>query len=554
MRPLPSVPGKAHISTKAFASNAVVPSAPSVAASSERNSLGVLPVLSDAELGQVISRHEEPLGKRHLVGISREGSAFRPLNINAKDWVRAADGSWEAGFNLTSAGARGMRSRLSISGTSPQLSIDFYGQQKQPGQRLHWDRDALVNATGVWSPVTQGETQFVALRTQGLEPPSLTVTVHAVSHWFTDLKESSPATGKSASCHEDVACVPNPSIAYLNAVRSTTRLSYVENGLSYVCTGTLLSDGDQSSEAPYILTAAHCIDSAAAAATVVSFWNFEARSCGAKNAGDFIQVAGGARLLHTNASSDVTLLMLNQLAPAGAYFSGWDPNPPQSGESGISLHHPRGDLKKVSVAQLLANPASSTANFTTVAWLSGTTEPGSSGAGLFTLAGNEYRVRGSLLGGTASCGTSGHPQHAANRDLYSRLDSDYPRLKALMLSGPKPLSDYSDMWSSPDEPGWLLNIRQTADQTLLLVWNTYDDEGKPVWYVSLGGQWSSIRRFSGPLYRGTGSAYRQTWKSTQFGLHQVGEMGVEFLADGSARLNATVQGTSISRTITRAGF
>lgn len=553
--PFPAVSGKAQVGAKALTAKQEAPPIPSNAASSARNSLGTLPALSNAELGQVIAQQEELRSKRFLVGIARDGSSFRTLRLDAKDWIRAADGSWEAGFNLTSAGARGLRSRISIAGTFPQLDVDFHGQKLAPGQRMYWDRDTLVNAAGVWSPVTLGETQYVALRMPGAAPPSLIVTVHAVSHWFTDFKESIASTGASASCQEDVACVPNPSAAYQNAVRSTARLSYVENGQSYVCTGTLLSDGDQSSEAPYILTAAHCIDSPAAAATLVTFWNFEARSCGAKSAGDYVQVAGGARLLHTNANSDVSLLMLNQLAPVGAYFAGWDANPPQSGESGISLHHPRGDLKKVSVAQLVASGGNgSPTNFSTVAWLSGTTEPGSSGAGLFTLAGNEYRVRGTLLGGTATCGTSGQPQHAANRDLYSRLDADYPRLKALMLSGPKPLSDYSDVWSSPEETGWLLNIRQTSDQTLLLVWNTYDDEGKPVWYVSLGGKWSSIRRYSGPLYRGSGSAYRQAWKSSQFGLQQVGEMGVEFQADGSARLDATVQGANISRAITRAGF
>lgn len=548
---LPAVPGKTLTAAKRYAAPGTLPPAPE----SARQSIGALPVLTSAELGQVIAQQQELSTKRFLVGIARDGAPFKTLHIERQAWTRAGDGGWETGFNLSSAGARGLRSRVTISGAFQQLAVDFHGSQPATAQRMHWDSDPLLGAQGTWSPLTLGEKQTIVLRTSAAQPPSLTVTVLGVSHWFTDLKESSAQVGTAASCQEDVTCIPNPSVAYQNAVRSTARLSYVENGQSYVCTGTLLSDGDQSSEAPYILTAAHCIDSATAAATVVSFWNFEARTCGAKSASDYIQVTGGARLLHTNAGSDVTLLMLNQLAPAGAYFAGWDPNPPQAGESGISLHHPRGDLKKVSVAQLLGTSATGgSANFSSVAWLSGTTEPGSSGAGLFTLSGNEYRLRGTLLGGTATCSTSGQPQHAANRDLYSRLDTDYPRLKALMLSGPKPLNDYSDVWTSPEETGWLLNIRQTSDQNLLMVWNTYDEEGKPIWYVSLGGKWASIRRYTGPLYRGTGSAYLQTWKSAQFNLQQVGDIGVEFMADGSARLDATVQGAAISRAIARAGF
>lgn len=548
---LPAIPGKSQIGMKREVTPSEIPPAPERAGPS----IGSFPVLSAAELGQAISQKEEFTSKRLLVGIARDGNLLKTLRIDAQSWARSADGSWATSFNLTSSGARGLRSRLTISGAFEQLTVDFHGSPLASGQRMHWDRDPLVNAQGIWSPLTLGDKQIITLRTTAPQPPSLAVTALGVSHWFTDLKESSAQVGMAASCQEDVACVPNPSVAYQNAVRSTARLSYIENGQSYVCTGTLLSDGDQTSESPYILTAAHCIDSAAAAATLVTFWNFEARACGAKSAGEYIQVTGGARLLHTNSNSDVTLLMLNQLAPAGAHFAGWDPNPPQAGDSGISLHHPRGDLKKVSVAQLVGGSATAGAsNFSSVAWLSGTTEPGSSGAGLFTLSGNEYRLRGTLLGGTATCSTSGQPQHAANRDLYSRLDADYPRLKTLMLSGPKPLSDYSDVWSSPDETGWLLNIRQTSDQNLLMVWNTYDEEGRPIWYVSLGGKWTSIRRYSGPLYRGTGSAYLQTWKSTQFNLQQVGDMGLEFLADGTARLDATVQGSSIRRAIARASF
>ena len=459
---LPFIQGKPGIGAKRSGQDVV--GAP--AARSRTQLLGALPAASAFELDRITTQRREMDSKRVMVGIARP-AAFKQMILSADHWTRSADSGWETGFHASSLGAKGLRARLIVSGLNQSLSADFHGRKSAPGQRVTLASEPVGNFTAFWTPFTEGETQYITLRSHADSPPaSLAVTMDLISHWPADVKEAVATTGMSATCEEDVACVPNPSAAYLNAIRSTARLSFVENGQSYLCTGTLLSDGDTASEAPYVLTAAHCIDSAATAATLVSFWRFEAPTCGAKNAADYVQVSGGARLLHANSATDVSLLMLNQLAPVGAYFAGWDPNPPSAGESGIALHHPRGDVKKVSVAQLVgATGGSDGAMFTSVAWLAGTTEPGSSGAGLFTLAGSEYRLRGALLGGTASCLTSGQPQNIANRDLFSRLDTDYPRLKSLMLEGPKPLSDYSDVWSAPDETGWILNIRQAADRT-----------------------------------------------------------------------------------------
>lgn len=546
-----SIPGKPMAATKSAGVSA--PIAP--AAQALTQSLVALPAPTPQETQDWSARLAQTDNKRFLVGMARPVTTPN-RQLSKADWTQTGDG-WETGFAIKSTGARGLRVRLALAGLPAGSWVDVQG----PGvsQRLSWNsvkaEQAAAETAGAWLPHTSGDTQWVSLRVTGDAPPAfVTAAVTMMSHWMMDLKDT-PTVGQSASCQEDIACVPNPSPAYMNAVRSTARLSFIENGLSYVCTGTLLSDGDTASEAPYLLTAAHCIDTAAAAATLVSFWNFEANACGSKSAATYVQVSGGARLLHVNSTTDVSLLMLNQPAPAGAWFAGWDANPPGSNESGISLHHPRGDLKKVSVAQMMGatNAGSGNASFTSVAWLSGTTEPGSSGAALFTLSSNEYKVRGALLGGSATCTTSGQPQNSANRDLYSRLDTDYVRLRDIMLSGPKPLQDYSDVWMNPGELGWVLNIRQGSDQNLFVVWNTYDDTGAPQWFVALGGKWSSVTRYSATLYRGSGTPYRQVWKSAQFAMQAVGTLNLDFAASG-AQMTVDMNGMQINRPIARAGL
>ena len=118
---------------------------------------------------------------------------------------------------------------------------------------------------------------------------------------------------------------------------------------------------------------------------------------------DRTQLTAGATYIYNNPGADVLLLRLNDPAPAGAFFAGWDPNAIPVGASVITIHHPEGDLKKVSEGSVLrySSPpvlGGATAPFSEVRWGSGTTEGGSSGAGLFTFDGSQYLLRGGLWG------------------------------------------------------------------------------------------------------------------------------------------------------------
>jgi PKD repeat protein len=106
---------------------------------------------------------------------------------------------------------------------------------------------------------------------------------------------------------------------------------------------------------------------------------------------------------------------LNSTPPAShnVYYAGWD----RSGTAPtnqIGIHHPSGDIKKISFDD---DPASQ-ANFGGAAcwhiidWEDGTTEPGSSGSPLFD---QNHRIIGQLFGGSASCSNNVD-------DYYGRFD------------------------------------------------------------------------------------------------------------------------------------
>jgi hypothetical protein len=87
------------------------------------------------------------------------------------------------------------------------------------------------------------------------------------------------------------------------------------------------------------------------------------------------------------------------------------------------LHHPNGDLKKWSQGSMQGYQLHSDgSSFAQVQYGLGTTEPGSSGAGLLTYfsGGGYYEVRGGLWQGAASC------SDPAGIDEYSRLENMLP--------------------------------------------------------------------------------------------------------------------------------
>lgn len=146
-------------------------------------------------------------------------------------------------------------------------------------------------------------------------------------------------------------------------------------------------------------------------------------------------MAGGAAYLYSDPNTDGMLLRLNGTPPAGSEFAGWDYALLPTSSNIIGIHHPSGDAKKVSSGQQLSRDADQNE----VAWLSGTTEGGSSGSGLFTTDSTGYHLRGGLLGGNASCANTGSIGNAGNRDYYSRFDLVFPNIATYLAPVPGPL-------------------------------------------------------------------------------------------------------------------
>ena len=107
---------------------------------------------------------------------------------------------------------------------------------------------------------------------------------------------------------------------------------------------------------------------------------------------------------------------------------GWDRSG-NSGNPGVCIHHPGGDLKKISTVAY--QPLSTTMSWK-VQWKStengyGTTEQGSSGSPLLTA---EHKVIGQLFTGSSSC------SNLSGEDYFRRFDISWNGNNNISCNGP----------------------------------------------------------------------------------------------------------------------
>ena len=392
------------------------------------------------------------------IGVGRqldsEGTTL--LAQPALSWRALGHGA-SARLEITSPDALAVRVGLQIASLHPDVELRFAGSD-------HPDRVVAVvtareaqrqiDAQGLyWTPGTDGQTQLIEIYrpahvSASLARVSAPQLMHLLANSRSDFKILEKI-GESASCNVDTACrVAELGDRFVKAKNAVAHMTFVknENGQTgtFICTGTLLNDTVTGTQAPYFYSAHHCISDQGVASTLNTYWRYEATSCNSGVSQAVTALTRGATYLYSSGETDALLLLLADPAPAGAEFSGWDAAALPANSAILGIHHPSGDAKKVSSGQQI--PASSDATHNGVAWLSGTTEGGSSGSGLFTLHPEGYRLRGGLYGGDATCANSGSINNTGNRDWYSRFDVAYPHLQqwlapttAIRMHGAQPL-------------------------------------------------------------------------------------------------------------------
>ncbi len=243
--------------------------------------------------------------------------------------------------------------------------------------------------------------------------------------------------GGSGSCNNNVNCPEGD--PWQNQTHAVAMI--LSSGGFRLCSGSMINNVRQD-RTPYFLTANHC---AGGEATWIIMFNYESPTCANIDGPTWMTISGTTKRA-SRSFSDFMLLELSSQPPDSynVYYAGWNAIDTPS-DSVIGIHHPAGDIKKISfdydattsTSYLGTSVPGDNSHWRIGQWEDGTTEPGSSGSPIFNRQG---QIIGQLHGGYASCSS-------ITSDYYGKVSRSW-------ADGGTPSTQLKD-WLDPDNTGVL---------------------------------------------------------------------------------------------------
>ncbi|KQC31944.1 lysyl endopeptidase precursor [Nonlabens sp. YIK11] len=299
------------------------------------------------------------------------------------------------------------------------------------------------------------------------------LSIEKITHGYIDVyaNEKVGNLNDSFACNVDVLCNPNQgsrtsknwTAARDNHINSVGRLLISSSRGTGFCSGSLVNNVTEDGT-PYFLTANHCLGTGsnkpvngvgASYSNNFAFgfqWFTDTPDCatfaGTNGPSQPTRVLSGGSVKMNNDNSDMALLLINQMPPAvwDLYYAGWNNSNVSVPTTQMGLHHPSGDIMKLSRNDEISSrtPFNFNDNPSTQVWLIndweyGVTEGGSSGSMLLN---QNEQIIGVLSGGSAACnGTSDN----GGFDIYGRVDNNWS-------NGPNAAQRLRD-WLDPNNTG-----------------------------------------------------------------------------------------------------
>lgn len=261
------------------------------------------------------------------------------------------------------------------------------------------NRQQTPNGLLAISPIA-GDTLIIELKSKTASPANFRI--YRVYHDYLGITSelSKDGTyGQSGDCEIDINCYEG--LDWQREKRAVCRI--ITNG--QLCTGTLVNNTRQDGR-PFILTANHCISTEDFANSSIFYFNYESPSCYGPD-GSTEQSISWSHLHATTYHLDFALLEMSMAPPPSfqPYYAGIATSS-EPAVSTTSIHHPQGDVKKISkeyeplVSANYGSGYDANSHWKISKWDVGTTEGGSSGSPLFN---SNHLIIGTLTGGEASC-------------------------------------------------------------------------------------------------------------------------------------------------------
>jgi lysyl endopeptidase len=274
------------------------------------------------------------------------------------------------------------------------------------------NKGSLINPKKFSTGLLYGNELILELRTPINQQNNSILEIGQIVHGYRFINYNQyyqKSFNSSSVCHVNINCPEG------NSKQLTKKgISLVLIDGNRICTGSLINNVLNNRKL-YFLTADHCLNGKDAISNPEAYewsflWDYEAPSCIDPIDEPQLKLTSGAFVIANNSTSDFALLELiespsSYMPPIDVFFNGWDRNQPLGG--GYGIHHPKGDIKKIS--HFTNSPQNgkvhASSSHWNVTWTQtqtrwGVMEKGSSGSPLFL---NNNRIIGQLHGGPSSC-------------------------------------------------------------------------------------------------------------------------------------------------------
>jgi len=109
-------------------------------------------------------------------------------------------------------------------------------------------------------------------------------------------------------------------------------------------------------------------------------------------------------------------------------------------------------------------------------------------------------------------------------------------------------------WGGPDQSGWGFAIHEQRGN-LFMIWFTYDEAGKPVWFVMPSSQLGEGGAYTGPIYRTRGSPWSGvSYEPSGLQIASTGSYVLGRAADGKLTFDYQLEGRSGRLELVRQSF
>jgi len=298
--------------------------------------------------------------------------------------------------------------------------------------------------------------------------------------------DSEKGLGDSGPCQVNINCPEGNN--WQNHKRGVARMLMRVGNSYFWCSGSLVNNTAQDG-VPFFLSAEHCGRNASPVDMMYwqFYFNYELPGCSPFGYPP-LNLLVGADLISLgplSGGSDFQLLKLRQAPPASwrPFFNGWDRSNSGS-SSGTGIHHPRGDVKKISTYNTMTNSASPLVSSQQMApnsawrvvWIAtvsghGVVEGGSSGSPLFN---SDGLIIGTLTGGSSSCSNLNNPDYYGKTWYHWDKNGPTPETQLAphldpLNTGQTALQGYDPHFEERPAPGFM-SAKLTSSQQASLTW------------------------------------------------------------------------------------